>query len=135
MQHSKTATAEDRKSITMVETIIANGTTPIAPQPLPLDAKYENFVMSVRKKTSGLMLCLLGFDANPGMSGTRAGILKVEPEPKSSLQASLEGMATHWFDMEVTASQSWEASPLDIYIANESESSLKSLGSSLNYIH
>jgi hypothetical protein len=106
--------------------------TPIAPQPLPLDAKYENFVMSVRKKTSGLMLCLLGFDTNSGMSGTRAGILKVEPEPKSSLQASLEGMATHWFDMEVTASQSWEASPSDIYIANESESSLKFLGSSLS---
>jgi signal transduction histidine kinase len=112
---------------TEVKVSLTLNQTQIAPQP-----KHENFVMSTRKKTSGLMLCLLGFDANSGMSGTRAGILKVEPEPKSSLQASLEGMATHWFDMEVTASQSWEASPSDIYIANESESSLKLLGSLLS---
>jgi hypothetical protein len=70
----------------------------------------------------------LGFDVYSGMSGTRAGIRKVEPEPELSLRASLEGMATHWFDMKVTVSQSWEASPSDIYIANELESSLKSLG-------
>jgi signal transduction histidine kinase len=95
----------------------------IAPQPLP-----ESPIMSIRKKTSGLTLCLLGFDVYSGMSGTRAGIRKVEPEPELSLQASLEGMATHWFDMKVTASQSWEASPSDIYISNELESSLKSLG-------
>jgi len=95
----------------------------IAPQPLP-----ESPIMSVRKKTSGLTLCLLGFDVYSGMSGTRAGIGKVEPKPELSLQASLEGIATHWFDMKVTASQSWEASPSDIYIANELESSLKSLG-------
>lgn len=95
----------------------------IAPQPL-----HESPVMSVRKKTSGLALCLLGFDVYSGMSGTRAGIRKVEPEPELSLRASLEGMATHWFDMKVTASQSWDASPSDIYIANELESSLKSLG-------
>jgi signal transduction histidine kinase len=95
----------------------------IAPQPLP-----ENPALSVRKKTSGLTLCLLGFDVYSGTSGTRAGILEIEPEPELSLQASLEGMATHWFDMKVTASQSWEASPSDIYIANESEPSPKSLG-------
>jgi hypothetical protein len=33
--------------------------------------------------------------------------------------------------MKVTASESWEDSPPDIYIANESESSLESLGWSL----
>lgn len=92
---------------------------PLPPQPLPLDAKHENPVMSVRKKTSGLTLGLVGFDVYSGISGRRAGILNVEPGPSLSLQASLEGMATHWFDMKVTASQSWEASPPDIYIANE----------------
>lgn len=101
---------------TEVKVSLTLNQTPIASQPLPLDTKYENLVMSVRKKTRGLTLCLVGF-----------GTLKVKPEPESSLQASLEGMATHWFGMKVTASQSWEASPSDIYIANESEPSLKSL--------
>ena len=70
----------------------------------------------------------MGFDISLGISGTRAGTFKVEPELLLSLQASLNIMATHWFGMKVTASESWEASPPDIYIANESESSLESLG-------
>ncbi|KAF3481560.1 uncharacterized protein GIQ15_04319 [Arthroderma uncinatum] len=37
----------------------------------------------------------------------------------SSLKASLEDMCTMWFNMKVTAPQSWQASPPDIYIANE----------------
>lgn len=112
---------------TEVKVSLTLNQSPIASQPLPLDAKYENLVMNVRKKTSGLTLCLVGFDIHSGMSRTRAGTLKVEPEPELSLQASLEGMATRWFDMKVTTSQSWEASPSDIYIADESESSRKSL--------
>jgi hypothetical protein len=85
----------------------------------------------VRKKTSGLTLGLVGFDVYSGISGTRTGILKVELELSLSLKASLKSMGTHWFGMKVTASESWEASPPDIYIANESESSLESLGWSL----
>jgi signal transduction histidine kinase len=97
-------------------------------QSLSTDAKYESSVMGVRKKTSGLTLGLVGFDISSGISGTGAGTLKVEPELSLSLQASLKIMATHWFGMKVTTSESWEASPPDIYIANESESSLVSLG-------
>lgn len=93
----------------------------IPPQPLALDAKYESSVMGVSRKTSGLTLGLVGFDASSGIS-------KVEPEPSLSLQESLESMAIHWFGMKVTASESWEASPPDIYISNESEPSLESFG-------
>jgi signal transduction histidine kinase len=100
----------------------------IPPQPLALDAKYKSSVMGVRKKTSGLTLGLVGFDISSGISGTRTGIFKVEPELSLSLQESLESTATNWFGMKVTASESWGASPPDIYIANESESSLESLG-------
>ena len=101
---------------------------PIPPPPLALDAKYKSSVMRVREKTSGLTLGLVGFDVDSGSSGTHASIPKVEPEPSLSLKASLESMTTHWFGMKVTASESWEASPPDIYIENESESSLESLG-------
>lgn len=99
----------------------------IPPRPLALDAKYENSVMGVRKKTSGLTLGLVGFEVYSGISGSPAGILQVEPELSLSLKASLKSMATHWFGMKVTASESWEVSPPDIYIANESESPLESL--------
>jgi signal transduction histidine kinase len=92
----------------------------ISPQPLALDAKYESSVMGMRKKTSGLTLGLVGFDISSGIS-------KVEPEPSLSLRESLKSMAIHWFGMKVTASESWGTSPPDIYIANESESSLESL--------
>jgi hypothetical protein len=70
----------------------------------------------------------VGFDISSGVSGTRAGTFKVEPELSLSLQVSLKIMATHWFGMNVTASESWQALPPDIYIANESESSFESLG-------
>jgi hypothetical protein len=75
--------------------------------------------MGVRNKTSGLTLGLVGFDTASGISRTRAGIFKAEPEPSLSLQELLKSMATHWFGMKATASESWEASPPDIYIANE----------------
>jgi signal transduction histidine kinase len=112
---------------TEVKVSLTLNQAPIPPPPLALDAKYENSVMRVREKTSGLTLGLVGFDVYSGVSGTRTGILKVEPEPSLSLKASLESMATSWFGMKVTASESWEASPPDIYIENESESSLESL--------
>jgi hypothetical protein len=102
----------------------------IPPQPHALDAKYENSVPNVRKRTSGLTLHLVGFDAYSGISETRAYTIN-EAEPSISLLASLKSMATHWFDMKVAVSQSREASPADIYIADESESSLESLGQSL----
>jgi signal transduction histidine kinase len=111
---------------TEVKVSLTLNQAPIPPQPLALDAKYENSVMRVREKTSGLKLGHMGFDVYPGISGTRGGILKVEPELSLSLKSSLESMATHWFGMEVTRSESWEASSPDIYIANESGSSLKS---------
>jgi hypothetical protein len=88
----------------------------IPPRPLALDARYENSVMRARKKTSGLTVGLVGFDVYSGISGTRAGILKVEPELSVSLKASLKSMATHWFGMKVTASESWKASPPDILL-------------------
>ncbi|PVH70536.1 hypothetical protein DL98DRAFT_618851 [Cadophora sp. DSE1049] len=98
------------------------------PRTLALDAKYESSVIGARKKTSGLTLGLVGFDISSGVSGTHAGTFKVEPELSLSLQASLKIMATHWFGVRVTASESWQALLLDIYIANESEFSFESLG-------
>lgn len=100
----------------------------IPPQPLALDAKYESSIMGVRKKTRGLTLGLMGFNTSSGISRKRASTFEAEPELSLFLQASLKIMATHWFVMKVTASESWEASPPDIYISNESESFLESLG-------
>ncbi|RFU26643.1 hypothetical protein B7463_g9706, partial [Scytalidium lignicola] len=94
----------------------------IAPESLALDAKYENSVRSVRERTSGLTLGLVGFQTSSGISGTHAGTLQVEPGLSLSLQASIERMATVWFGMKVTASESWEVSPPDIYIADEKPS-------------
>jgi signal transduction histidine kinase len=111
---------------TEVKVSLTLNQAPRPPQPLPLDAKDEDPVMSARKKTAGLTLGLVGFDVYGGISET-GGILKIGQEPLLSLKASLEGIATCWFDMKVTASQSWEASPPDIYIANESEFPLESL--------
>lgn len=99
----------------------------ISPQSLPLGAKHENSVMSVRKNTHGLTLGLVGFHASLNTCGTPASSLQLEPELALSIRASLESMATLRFGMKVTASESWDVSPPDIYIANESESSLESL--------
>lgn len=102
--------------------------SPINPHSLALDAKHENSVMNVRKKTSGLTLGPMGFHASLSTSGTPDSSLKVEPQLALSIRASIEGMATLWFGMKVTASEAWDVSPPDIYIANESESSLETLG-------
>ena len=91
---------------------------PFRPQ-VPVDVKYENLALSARKRTSGLTLGLIGFDIHSSMPKTQASILNVESEPSLSLQSSLEGMATVWFDMKVTPSASWKVSAPDIYIANE----------------
>lgn len=91
----------------------------INPQSVALGAKHENSVMSVRKKTCGLTLGLIGFHASLRTSETAAS-------SPLSIWASLESMATLWFGMKVTASESWDVSPPDIYIANESESSPES---------
>ncbi|KFZ05419.1 hypothetical protein V502_09964, partial [Pseudogymnoascus sp. VKM F-4520 (FW-2644)] len=82
---------------------------------LALGAKHENSVMSVRKKTCGLTLGLIGFHASLSTSETAAS-------SPLSIWASLESMATLWFGMKVTASESWDVSPPDIYIANENPS-------------
>ena len=100
---------------------------PINPHSLALGAKHENSVMNVRKKTSELTLGLVGFHASLSTSGTPASSLKFEPQLALSIRASIEAMATLWFGMKVTASEAWDVSPPDIYIANESESSLESL--------
>ncbi|KFY87320.1 hypothetical protein V500_07034, partial [Pseudogymnoascus sp. VKM F-4518 (FW-2643)] len=92
---------------------------PINPHSLALGAKHENSVMNVRKKTSGLTLGLVGFHASLSTSGTPASSLKVEAQLALSIRASIEGMATLWFGMKVTASEAWDVSPPDIYIANE----------------
>jgi signal transduction histidine kinase len=97
------------------------------PHPIALSAKHESSLTNVRKKTNGLTLGLMGFGVRSGISETDAGTLRVEPKPSITLQQSLEGMATYWFDMKVGASQSREAPQSDIYIADESESSLLSL--------
>jgi len=64
----------------------------------------------------------VGFDVYSDVSGTRLGLGQGGSLPALSLGASLEGMATQFFGMKVTASQSWESSPsdIDIYAANES---------------
>ncbi|OBT44393.1 hypothetical protein VE00_07055 [Pseudogymnoascus sp. WSF 3629] len=100
----------------------------ISPQSLPLGAKHENSVMSVRKKTHGLTLGLVGFHASLNTCGTPASSLQVEPELALSIRASLESMATLWFGMKVTASESWDVSPPDIYIANEKPGLLSQFG-------
>jgi signal transduction histidine kinase len=102
-----------------------------APQSLAIGVKYENSVISVREKTSGLTLGLVGFHPPSSVSGTGSSAFKVDLELLSSLQASLKSMATVWFGMNVTTSESWEATPPDIYIADESESSLEFLRESL----
>ena len=107
---------------TEVEVSLTLNQAPFLPQPPSLAAKYEDSLMGVRKRTSGLNLCLVGFDVYSGISGTRSGLGQVGPLPALSLQASIEGMATQFFGMKVSTSQSWESSPsnIDIYIANES---------------
>lgn len=90
-----------------------------APQSLAIGVKYENSVISVREKIRGLTLGLVGFHPPSSVPRTGASAFKVDPELPSSLQASLESMATVWFGMNVTTSESWEATPPDIYIADE----------------
>ncbi|KAH0562294.1 hypothetical protein GP486_003012 [Trichoglossum hirsutum] len=118
---------------TEVKVSLTLNQAPLPPQPPSLDAKYETSLMGVRKRTSGLNLCLVGFDVYSGISGTRLGFGRAGSLPALSLQASLEGMATQFFGMKVTASQSWESSPsdIDIYAANEDiglPSTLQSFG-------
>ncbi|KIN05319.1 hypothetical protein OIDMADRAFT_177547 [Oidiodendron maius Zn] len=91
----------------------------IVPQFLASDAKYESSAMNVRMKTSGLSLGLVGFQNAPsGTSATHASTPGFKPE-SLSLQSSLKSMATAWFDMKVTTSESWTATPPDIYVADE----------------
>ena len=98
----------------------------MVPQFLASDARYENSAMNVRMKTTGLSLGLVGFQNAPsGTSGTQASTPGFKPE-SLSLQSSLKNMATAWFDMKVTTSESWTATPPDIYIADESDSSFAS---------
>jgi hypothetical protein len=88
------------------------------PQSLALGVEHKNSIISAREKTSGLILGLVGFQ--PRVSRTCASAFEVDPKPEPSLQASLESMATIWFGIHVTTSESWEAAPPDIYIADES---------------
>ena len=81
---------------------------------------YRAGESTVRKEiTSGLNLALVGFGANLYIPGRRAGDQEVKPEALPSLQASFEGMATHWFGMNIVPPQALKGSPPDIYIANE----------------
>jgi signal transduction histidine kinase len=107
---------------TEVKVSLTLNQVPLPPQSPTLDAKYENFLMGVGKRTSRLNLCLVGFNVYSGISGTRLGLGQVGSLPALSLQASLERMATQFFGMKVNTSQSWESSPsdIDIYVVNES---------------
>ena len=90
-----------------------------AASPPPLDRDGESIIKSVRKKTSGLTVGFVGFDVYPDLPGSGTGDWKTEPEPRSLLRASFEDMATHWYNMEVVAPETWKALQPDIYIANE----------------
>jgi len=86
---------------------------------LPLSREDGNIMQATRKKTTGLTMGLLGFDVNPAIPERRAGDRKVGSKPALFLQTSLSAMAKHWFDMEVSAPQTWESSPPDVYLTNE----------------
>ncbi|KAI9774973.1 MAG: hypothetical protein M1840_000189 [Geoglossum simile] len=83
---------------------------------------YDYPIMSVRKKTSGRTLCLVGFNISPDTPVSPMESRNAQPEPLLSLQASIEGMATRWFGMKVATSPSQDSSPPDIYIADEKPS-------------
>jgi len=85
---------------------------------LPL-SREDNIIQATKKKTTGLTMGLLGFDVNPATPERRAGDEKVGSEPALFLRTSLIAMAKHWFDMEVSAPQTWESSAPDVYVANE----------------
>jgi signal transduction histidine kinase len=78
-----------------------------------------SIIQSARKKTDGLTLGLVGFDAKSDAPKRHAGDRKDEPDPSLLLSASFNDMATHWFDMKVTAPQTWKTSPPHVYIANQ----------------
>jgi signal transduction histidine kinase len=86
---------------------------------LPMNIKYESLVSKAREKTSGLTLGLVGFGIQANTSKIPTGVLGVASESSLYLRSSLEGMATVWFDMKVTASATWKDSPPEIYVTNE----------------
>ncbi|KAL8366269.1 hypothetical protein RB595_004846 [Gaeumannomyces hyphopodioides] len=86
---------------------------------LPLTREDGNIIQATKKKTTGLTMGLLGFDVNPATPERRADDGKVGPEPAPPLRTSLIATAKHWFDMEVSAPQTWGSSPPDVYVANE----------------
>lgn len=86
--------------------------------PLRLNHEGDNIIQNARRKTSGLTIGLVGLDVN---QSPRRGARDQTAESELSLilQASVEGMATHWFDMKVVAPSKWQTSPPAIYVANE----------------
>ncbi|KAI9771345.1 MAG: hypothetical protein M1840_002315 [Geoglossum simile] len=63
---------------TKVKVSLTLSQVPLPPRFPTLDAKYENSLMGVGKRTSRLNLCLLGFDVYLGISGTRLGLGQVD---------------------------------------------------------
>ena len=92
---------------------------PSARLPLPLARPSEDIVRRTKDITSGLNIALVGFDVDPDTPRSRVGNQEVKPKVLPPLQASFEGMATHWFGFNAVPPRAWKGSPPDIYIANE----------------
>jgi CheY-like chemotaxis protein len=69
--------------------------------------------------TSGLTIGLVGLDETTGNLKRRADDHKLVSEPGLFLQASIEGAATQWFDMQVADPSTFKSSAPDILIENE----------------
>jgi signal transduction histidine kinase len=78
-----------------------------------------SIIQKARQMTSGLTIGLVGLDETTGNLKRRADDHKLVSEPGLFLQASIEGAATQWFDMQVADPSTFKSSAPDILIENE----------------
>jgi signal transduction histidine kinase len=88
-------------------------------EPRHLDREGQTLIQSVRDKTKGLVIGLVGLDVEPSIPTRDPSVWQGDLKPSLFLHASIESAAREWFGMQATPPSTWQLSPPNIYVANE----------------
>lgn len=109
-------TSEQGIGTEVVVTLTLNQAPPAGPPSFHREGAI--MIEKVREMASGKTIGLVGLEDSSGILGRPADDHKVDPDPSSYLQASIEGMATQWFEMKVAAPSTFKSSTPDILVVN-----------------
>lgn len=109
-------TSEQGIGTEVVVTLTLNQAPPAGPPSFHREGAI--MIENVREMASGRTIGLVGLEDSSSVPGRLANGQKLDPDPSSYLQSSIEGMATQWFKMEVAAPSTFKSSTPDILVVN-----------------